>query len=54
LDFSDFNPKIFGIFKFRAEKIWPEKLSRQKNPAVPTFESKIFSRKKISDRAGGM
>jgi len=47
LDFSDFNPKIFGIFIFRAEKFWPEKLSRQKNPVVPTFEQKIFNRKKF-------
>jgi len=53
LKFSTFNPKIFRIFKFRAEKIWPEKLSRQKNPAVPTFKPKIFSREKFQTvRAG--
>jgi len=53
LEFSTFNPKIFRIFKFRAEKIWPEKLSRQKNPAVPPFEPKIFGRKKFQTvRAG--
>jgi len=53
LDFSNFNPKIFGIFKFRAEKFWPEKLSRQKNPGVRTFTPKIFGRKKFQTvRAG--
>jgi hypothetical protein len=53
LDFSTFKPKIFRIFNFRAEKFWPEKLSRQKNPAVPTFKPKIFSRKKFQTvRAG--
>jgi hypothetical protein len=47
LDFSTFNPKIFRIFNFRAEKFWPEKLSRQKNPGLRTFKPKIFSRKKF-------
>jgi hypothetical protein len=53
LDFSTFNPKIFRIFNFRAEKFWPEKLSRQKNPGLRTFKPKIFGWKKISNRAGG-
>jgi hypothetical protein len=53
LDFSTFNPKIFRIFNFRAEKFWPEKLSRQKNPGVSTFKPKIFGRKKFQTvRAG--
>jgi hypothetical protein len=53
LDFSTFNPKIFRIFNFRAEKIWPKKLSRQKNPGIRTFKPKIFGRKKFQTvRAG--
>jgi len=53
LEFSTFNPKFFKIFKFRAEKFLPEKLSRQKNPAVPDFEPKILGRKKFQTvRAG--
>jgi len=53
LEFSTFNRKIFGIFKFRAEKNLPFKLSRQKKPAVPDFKPKFFGRKNFQTvRAG--
>jgi len=53
LEFSTFNRKIFGIFKFRSEKNLPFKLSRQKKPAVPDFKPKFFGRKNFQTvRAG--
>jgi hypothetical protein len=45
--------KFLGFFYFRAKKNVPEKLSRQKNPGVPTFEPEIFTRKNFQTvRAG--